>query len=797
MTEEPARDHDRIGIVLPTSHFVVTPGRSTIISFTLVNRSPDEDYIEYSVRGVPMSWITLPGSQVIRLASGERREVQMTVQPPPSPQVEAGEYALVVRVASQEDPDPQLEVELTLEMAPYQGEEGFALRLEENQYSVTPGRSTTVHAQLSNLGGEAETFRLNVVGLAEDWLTFPSRTISVDPGEEVRASFAISPPRGAESRAGRHPFTIQATSQSEPVETREVDATLTIAAFSAFTARIHPAEIRAGRSAWVEIENLGNFPETFTVTLESEDRALAFDPERFQPVQLPPGESTSLEFVSSPQVFFSLVSEARYPFRARVRSSQDETKTFSAEVRARSTFPLWWVFPAVVILCLSLIWITIFFLDVNRNALVRATQTAAARATSQMGTALAQGALEADVDNDGLNTLQELERGTDPNLADTDGDGLLDGQEATLGTNPLQADMDNDGLTDREELERGLAPDNPDTDGDGLTDRADPNPLDPTNPALTASAQPSLTPTTPPLTETPVPPSPTPTQTPTNTPIVTTPATVPFQGLGTIVFESSRQDNREIYALDTQTFGLARLTISPGVDTQPVLSPDGARIAFSTNRDGNFEIYVMTADGTAVTNLTNHPADDVQPAWSPDGDWIAFSSNRDGNQEVHVMRSDGTDVQNISNNPAEDFGPTWLSDQGLFSDEQIAFTTNRDGNLEVYAMQTDGESPFNLTNHPADDFSPVAAPNGDRLVFITSRDGNMEVYRMERDGTGPTNLTNHPADDFNASWSPNNIWIAFATERDGNPEVYVMRANGTEFYRLTDDAAEDLYPTWR
>ena len=45
-------------------------------------------------------------------------------------------------------------------------------------------------------------------------------------------------------------------------------------------------------------------------------------------------------------------------------------------------------------------------------------------------------------------------------------------------------------------------------------------------------------------------------------------------------------------------------------------SPDGGTILFQTNRDGNFEIYTMNADGSNPVNLTNHPADDVWPSWT-------------------------------------------------------------------------------------------------------------------------------------------------------------------------------------
>ena len=75
-----------------------------------------------------------------------------------------------------------------------------------------------------------------------------------------------------------------------------------------------------------------------------------------------------------------------------------------------------------------------------------------------------------DTDGDGLNNLQEFQRGSDPRKADTDGDGLSDSAESVV--NALNADSDGDGLSDGAEV-NGPIPTNPnlaDSDGDGVSD---------------------------------------------------------------------------------------------------------------------------------------------------------------------------------------------------------------------------------------------------------------------------------------------------------------------------------------
>lgn len=93
----------------------------------------------------------------------------------------------------------------------------------------------------------------------------------------------------------------------------------------------------------------------------------------------------------------------------------------------------------------------------------------------------------ADTDADGLNDGDEVERATNPLVADTDEDGLNDGREVEIGSDPLVADTDEDTLSDGDEvLIHGSDPLLQDTDGDGLFDPSEVNETG-TNPALVDS----------------------------------------------------------------------------------------------------------------------------------------------------------------------------------------------------------------------------------------------------------------------------------------------------------------------
>jgi len=260
-----------------------------------------------------------------------------------------------------------------------------------------------------------------------------------------------------------------------------------------------------------------------------------------------------------------------------------------------------------------------------------------------------------------------------------------------------------------------------------------------------------------------------------------------------IVFSSTRDGNFEIYSMNSDGTGAARLTNNPAMDAFPAWSPDNTKIAFTSNRDGffNFEIYVMNADGSSPTRLTTNGKVDGMPAWSPDGKKIAFTSKRDGNFEIYVMNTDGTGLVRLTNNPAIDAKPSWSPDG-----TKIAFTSNRDGHFQIYSMNADGTGVARLTNNLSADLSPAWSPDGTKIAFASNRDGNFEVYVMNADGTSSVRLTNNPAVDGEPVWSPDGAKIVFSSTRDGNFEIYIMNADGSGQIRLTTNLAADTSPTW-
>src|SRR5262249_28121606 len=71
-----------------------------------------------------------------------------------------------------------------------------------------------------------------------------------------------------------------------------------------------------------------------------------------------------------------------------------------------------------------------------------------------------------------------------------------------------------------------------------------------------------------------------------------------------------------------------RLTTGVGVETNPIFSPDGTKIAFTGEYDGNTDVYVVPTAGGVPKRLTYHPGADLVSGWTNDGKRVLFSSNR-------------------------------------------------------------------------------------------------------------------------------------------------------------------------
>ncbi|WP_231576815.1 hypothetical protein [Sphingobacterium sp. IITKGP-BTPF85] len=86
----------------------------------------------------------------------------------------------------------------------------------------------------------------------------------------------------------------------------------------------------------------------------------------------------------------------------------------------------------------------------------------------------------------------------------------------------------------------------------------------------------------------------------------------------------------DIWISDKSGANPRRLTTNPGVEQNPIFSPDGKQIAFTGNYDGNTDVYVMPIEGGEPKRITFHPASDVLRGWLNNNE-VYYTTTREYN----------------------------------------------------------------------------------------------------------------------------------------------------------------------
>ena len=202
----------------------------------------------------------------------------------------------------------------------------------------------------------------------------------------------------------------------------------------------------------------------------------------------------------------------------------------------------------------------------------------------------------------------------------------------------------------------------------------------------------------------------------------------------TIVFTAEG----DLWKYDITTGLTARLTTHEGLETNPVISPDGRNVAFAGQYEGANEVYVMPLDGGVPKRLTYDLDGSARPAtWLKDGRLLYATSAHSGYPEPELMK---VDPASLATEPV----PLWEAADGIYDENGVLFFTrlpNQGSKTKRYKggfieqiWRFDGKAEaVNLTgdfdgtsNHPM-------LYNG-RVYFLSDRDGTMNIWSMDKDG---------------------------------------------------------------
>jgi Tol biopolymer transport system component len=193
-----------------------------------------------------------------------------------------------------------------------------------------------------------------------------------------------------------------------------------------------------------------------------------------------------------------------------------------------------------------------------------------------------------------------------------------------------------------------------------------------------------------------------------------------------------------------------RLLPAPGMDYDPVWSPDGATIVFTSERAGSADLYQVRPDGTSIDRLTDSPAYDDQAAFAPDGRRLVFVSTRGGGRaNLWTLDLATRKTRALTSGPGGDFRPSWSPDG-----QWIAFSSDRDSNLpsahgrwehlqlaDIFLIHPDGSGLKRLTPHGDFCGSPKWTADSRRLVaYCMTAEQTLENRRPSPDQPDSTRL---------------------------------------------------------
>jgi Tol biopolymer transport system component len=218
-----------------------------------------------------------------------------------------------------------------------------------------------------------------------------------------------------------------------------------------------------------------------------------------------------------------------------------------------------------------------------------------------------------------------------------------------------------------------------------------------------------------------------------------------------------------------------KLTIEPGIESFPNLSPDASTVVYEAGPAGTTDIFLQRVGGHKPINLTKDcDKDDGQPAFSPSGDRIAFRSECGGGG-LFVMGATGENIRRVT-----EFGfyPAWSPDEKeiAVASESFLEPYSRSGFSVVWAVEVaTGRKRQVLAS--TDCTQPSWSPHGDRIACwgLRGNTGQRDIWTVLAKGETagkPLAVTNDAPTDWNPFWSVDGRFLYFASDRGGSVNLW-------------------------
>ncbi len=194
------------------------------------------------------------------------------------------------------------------------------------------------------------------------------------------------------------------------------------------------------------------------------------------------------------------------------------------------------------------------------------------------------------------------------------------------------------------------------------------------------------------------------------------------------IFEGGATD---LWMLELERGLLTRFTFDPGMDVNPVWSPDGKRVAFGSSRDGGpLNLYLKAADGTGqAQRLTQSEHAQYPMDWSPDGKNLLYIEDHpETREDIWIIPLEGKRA------PERLVHTSYSDTNAVFSPDGrwIAYASNEAGQYEIYVRPFRGPG-VRWQVSTAGGFYPLWSPSGRELFY--QHHPRMMAVGIAREGT--------------------------------------------------------------
>ncbi len=219
---------------------------------------------------------------------------------------------------------------------------------------------------------------------------------------------------------------------------------------------------------------------------------------------------------------------------------------------------------------------------------------------------------------------------------------------------------------------------------------------------------------------------------------------------------------------------------------EPVLSPDGERLAFTSNVNGNLDVLISDLNGGEPLVVTRDPATDRSPVWLQDGAGILFVSDRTGSDciwKTGPLGGEATLMIESATDPALSPDGRWIAFARLTppATYKRILIANLE-NLEEWRWLTEET----LRDHA----QPAWSPDGASICY--SEWGELRIVPVA--GGAPASVTETAGWDCDPAWSANQQHIYFTSYRAGPLSIWRVRVKDGRVQRVTLGSGFEHHP---